>query len=116
MKNLIVSCTVVLLLALGAGQAFARTSHSTKAPTKVTVVMRDPGCHWFSAGGSLRTKLAVAGPVKLTNFDEAGLLVAGGGFTRHDAVGKSLVLGKGTYTITMVKQAPHDNHLKLIVR
>jgi hypothetical protein len=31
-------------------------------------------------------------------------------------VGKTLLLGKGTYAITMVGQAPDDNHLKLVVR
>jgi hypothetical protein len=103
-------------LALGVGQALAQPTTHARAATRVTVVMHDPGCHWFSAGGKLTTKLAVAGPVRLFNVDEAALKVAGAGKTLRDGVGKTITLGKGTYAITMVGQAPDDNHLKLVVR
>ncbi len=115
MKKVAVLYLTVALLAFGVGQAFAHTTHAT-APTKVTVVMHDPGCHWFSVGGAYKTNLAVTGPAKLSNFDEAALKVVGAGAVRHVGVGKTLMLGRGTYAITMVGQAPDDNHLKLVVR
>jgi hypothetical protein len=114
MKRIAVLYLAVALLAVGAGQAFARPTH--KAPTKVTVVMHDPGCHWFSVRGTFRTKLAVRGPASLLNVDEAALKVVRPGFSRRVAIGKSLLLDKGTYAITMVGQAPDDNHLRLTVR
>jgi hypothetical protein len=114
MKRIAVLYLAVALLAVGAGQAFAHPAHAT--PTKVTVVMHDPGCHWFSVNGALKTKLAVRGPAKLLNVDEAALKVVGPAVTRRVGVGKTLLLGKGTYAITMVGQAPDDNHLKLVVR
>ena len=51
----------------------------------------------------------------LPNLDEAALEVAGHAGTKLDAVGKQLVLARGGYHITMVGQAPDDNHLKLVV-
>jgi hypothetical protein len=114
MKRIAVLYLALALLAVGAGQAFARPAHA--APTKVTVVMHDPGCHWFSVNGAFKTKLAVRGPAKLLNVDEAALKVVGAGATRRVAVGKALLLAKGAYAITMVGQAPDDNHLKLVVR
>lgn len=115
MKKLFISAVTVALLAFGAGQALAHPTHAT-AGTKVTVVMKDPGCHWFSAGGKLTTKLSVTGPARLFNVDEAALKIVGAGTVRHDAVGKTITLAKGTYTITMVGQHADDNHLKLVVR
>jgi hypothetical protein len=91
-------------------------SASAQRSTTVTVVMKDPGCHWFSANGKFTTKLAVAGPVSLFNVDEAALKVAGPHGVKLDGVGKKLALAKGTYHITMVGQAPDDNHLLLVVR
>ena len=105
----------IALLTLGVGQALAHPTH-LRAATRVTVAMHDPGCHWFLTGGRYRKTLAVTAPVKLTNVDEAALRVAGAGTLRRDRVGKTLLLGKGTYRITMVGQAPDDNHLKLVVR
>ena len=114
MKKIAVLYLGIALLAVGAGQALA---HPTKAaPTKVTVVMHDPGCHVFSVAGAFKTKLAVRGPAKLLNVDEATLKVVRPGFAKRVAVGKTLLLAKGTYAITMVGQAPDDNHLKLVVR
>jgi hypothetical protein len=115
MKRIAVLYPAVALLAFGTGQAFAHPTH-TAASTKVTVVMHDPGCHWFSVGGAFKTKLAVKGPAKLQNVDEAALKIVGAGAARRVAVGKTVLLGKGTYAITMVGQAPDDNHLRLVVR
>ena len=75
----------------------------------------DPGCHWFSVGGAYKTTLSVKGPIKLRNLDEAALKVAGPAGTKLDGVGKQIALGRGVYHITMVGQAPDDNHLKLVV-
>ena len=56
------------------------------------------------------------GPVALVNYDGATLKVAGPIGTKLDKVGQKLTLGRGTYKIPMVAQAPDDNHLKLVVR
>jgi hypothetical protein len=114
MKALTISIAVAALLALGASQALARPSHAQAMKT-VTVVMHDPGCHWFGVGSAMKTKLSVKGPVKLRNLDEAALKVAGAKGAKLDGVGKELVLARGVYHITMVGQAPDDNHLKLVV-
>ena len=82
----------------------------------VTVAMHDPGCHWFSVGGKYTKTLTVRGPVALANFDEAALKVVGPKGARLEAVGKKIVLARGTYKITMVGQEPDDNTLKLVVR
>jgi hypothetical protein len=116
MKKIAVLYVAVAALAGGVGKALAHPATHARTATKVTVVMSDPGCHWFSVGGKLKTKLAVAAPVRLLNVDEATLRVAGAGSVQRDGVGKTLTLGKGTYAITMVGQAPDDNHLKLVVR
>ena len=90
--------------------------------TKLIVAMRDPGCHWFYVGGGPNhRKYAKAvtrtGAVTLVNLDEAALIIKGPGGTKHEAVGAKLTLKKkGIYKITMVKQAPDDNHLKLTVK
>ena len=113
MKTLISLLAVAAVCSIGAGTALA---HSTTAsPKAVTVVMHDPGCHWFSVGGKLQAKASVAGPVSLKNYDEAAIKIAGAGAVKKVAVGKSILLGKGHYTITMVGQASDDNHLKLTV-
>ena len=114
MKTLVLSIAAVAFLAVGASQALA---HPSSAPAKtVTVAMHDPGCHWFVSNGMFVKTLTVTGPVKLANFDEAPLLVAGPAGVKHDAVGKLLPLTHGVYRITMVGQASDDNHLKLVVR
>ena len=46
---------------------------------------------------------------------EAALKIVGPGAVRHVGVAKTIVLAKGTYVITMVGQAPDDNHLNLVV-
>jgi hypothetical protein len=55
--------------------------------------------------------------VILRNLDEASLIVKGPGGTKIDKVAALLTLkAKGSYKITMVKQAPDDNHLKLTIK
>lgn len=90
--------------------------------TKLVVAMRDPGCHWFYLGGGPNHRkyaktVTRTGPVTLVNLDEAALIIKGPGGTRHEQVGAKLTLkAKGVYRITMVKQAPDDNHLKLTIK
>jgi hypothetical protein len=92
------------------------------APTSPIVAMRDPGCHWFYVGGGPNNRKFVktvtrTGPVRLVNLDEVALIIKGPGGTRHEKVGATLTLrAKGIYKITMVKQAPDDNHLKLTIK
>ena len=114
MKTFVLFLAAAAILAFGASQALARTS--APASKTVVVAMHDPGCHWFAANGKFLRTLSVAGPVNLANFDEAALIVAGPNGVKHDAVGKSISLAPGVYHITMVGQAPDDNHLKLVVR
>jgi hypothetical protein len=104
-----------------AATAAAGPASAAKA-SKLIVAMRDPGCHWFYTGGGPShrkyTKTVTRqGPVKLLNLDEDTLIVKGPGGTKHDKVGAALTLkAKGIYKITMVKQAPDDNHLKLTIK
>jgi hypothetical protein len=114
MKTLTLTLAVAALVALAGGQAFAQSTQAK--PATLTIVMKDPGCHWFSVGGKLTTTTSVAGPVKIANYDEAALKIAGAGAVKKLAVGKTLVLTRGHYAITMVGKAPDDNHLKLTVR
>jgi len=102
------------LLAVVAALAFATSASA--APKTVTVAMKDPGCHWFLVAGKYTTSLSLSGPVQLLNVDEATLKVAGRHGTKLDAVGRKLALARGVYHITMVGQAPDDNHLLLTVR
>ena len=108
-----------LILGLFAALVLAAPSGADIAP--LTVAMHDPGCHWFYVGGGpdhrqFAKTVARHGPVTLLNLDEAALIVKGPGGTRIEKVGARLTLtSKGTYHITMVKQAPDDNHLILRV-
>ena len=113
MKALTLALAVAALVALAGGQAFAGPAHAKTA--QLTVVMHDPGCHWFSISGKFRTTASVAGPVKVANYDEAALKVVGAGAVKKIPVGKKVLLGRGHYVITMVGQASDDNHLKLTV-
>ena len=114
MKTFVLFLSAAALLAFGASQALARSS--APATKTVAVAMHDPGCHWFAVNGKFLKTLTVTGPVKLANFDEATLLVAGPKGVKRDPVGKLLSLTAGHDRITMVGQAPDDNHLKLVVR
>ena len=106
---------------LMAAAAMAAGPSSAAGPSQLIVAMRDPGCHWFYTGGGPNhrkyTKTAVRhGAVTLLNLDEAALVVKGPGGTKIVKIGSPLRLkAKGVYKITMVKQAPDDNHLKLTI-
>jgi hypothetical protein len=112
MRKLILIGIAALMFAAPAGAA----------PTTLIIAMKDPGCHWFYTGGGPNHRKYVktvvrSGPVTLLNLDEAALIVKGPGGTKTEPVGAKLTLkAKGVYKITMVKQAPDDNHLKLTVR
>src|SRR5947209_8883650 len=99
--------------------ASARPAHTAKV-TKVTIAMHDPGCHWFVSGPAShrtwsRTRVAT-GPVALLNLDEATLIVVGQGGTKRVKVGQTVkFVAKGHYRITMVKQMPDDNTLRLTI-
>jgi hypothetical protein len=116
-KVILIGVAGVMLAASAAAGSSAATSS-----TKLIVAMRDPGCHWFYVGGGPSHRkyfktLTRTGPVTLVNLDEATLIIKGPGGTRHEKVGAELTLkAKGIYRITMVKQAPDDNHLKLTIR
>ena len=126
MRKLILTGATGLTLLTGiaglvfAGPAAARPTRAAH-PTKLIVAMRDPGCHWFYLGGGPShrkyAKTAVrSGPVRLIDLDEGALIVKGPGGTKHLKVGATLTLrAKGIYRITMVKQAPDDNHLRLTI-
>jgi hypothetical protein len=115
MRTSFASLAVVAgLLALAGGQAAAAGTQSSLKT--VSVVMHDPGCHWFAVGGKYVKTLTVKGPVALANYDENTLIVAGPSGVKHDPIMKKITLQPGTYTINMVKQAHDDNTLKLVVR
>jgi hypothetical protein len=83
----------------------------------VPIVMRDPGCHWFSVGGKFSTKYVSRGPVAVQNMDMATLKFVGPKGTRLEKIGATITLkAKGTYHITMLGQAKDDNHLTLVVK
>jgi hypothetical protein len=112
---------LISLAVVAFGASAVATSAAPTAPTSapLIVAMRDPGCHWFYLGGGpghrkYAGSVVRRGPVTLLNLDEAALIVKGPGGTRIQRVGAKLMLGtKGVYHITMVKQAPDDNHLIL---
>jgi hypothetical protein len=112
MRKLMITAIAALILAAPATAA---------APTKLVVGMHDPGCHWFYLGGGPNHRKYVKtvtrhGPVALVNLDEAALKIKGPGGTKTDRVGGNVKLtAKGVYKITMVGQAPDDNHLKLTI-
>src|SRR5262245_5469597 len=85
--------------------------------SQLVVAMRDPGCHWFQVGGKYSKSVVRRGAVTLVNHDEAALVIKGPGGTRHETVGAKLRLhARGTYRITMVRQASDDNHLVLKIK
>ena len=108
----IAACSLVL----AAGEAAGAPSQSSAMKT-VNVVMKDPGCHWFSIGGkvTMKLKVSVKGPVALANYDEAALKIVSTSGVKHVAVDKRITLKRGSYRITMVGQHPDDNTLKLVV-
>lgn len=118
MRKLILTGVAGLMLAASA----AAGTKGASGASKLIVAMRDPGCHWFYVGGGPGHRKFVKtvtrkGPVKLVNLDEAALIIKGPGGTKREKVGASLTLkAKGDYKITMVKQHPDDNHLKLTIK
>jgi hypothetical protein len=83
----------------------------------LVVAMRDPGCHWFQVGSKYVKSVVRHGPVTLVNRDEKALVIKGPGGTKIEPVlGKLRLRAKGTYRITMVHQAPDDNHLVLKIK
>jgi hypothetical protein len=111
-----VKALTLSLVAFAAAALLAAGAQGGQAKTQtLTIAMHDPGCHWFFVGGRFTKTASVTGSVKLVNQDEAALKVAGAHGIQRIPLGKSLVVGAGRYTITMVGQAPDDNHLKLIV-
>lgn len=104
----------ILLATAAVGGLLAAGTAS--ASTTVPIVMKDPGCHWFSVHGKYLSKLTVTGKTAFRNLDEAALVFKGSKFTKKLAVGKTLALTAGTYHITMVGQAPDDNHLLLVIK
>jgi hypothetical protein len=117
MRKFILISFGVLLFAAPVAATSAAPSAAAKAP--LVIAMKDPGCHWFYLGGGPNQRkyaksLTRVGPVTLLNLDEATLIIKGPGGTKTERVGAKLTLtAKGTYHITMVKQAPDDNHLIL---
>ena len=117
MRKLIVISIAVLAVAASAVAPGVASAAPTKAP--LVVAMHDPGCHWFYVGGGPNHRqyaksVVRSGPVTLLNLDEAALIVKGPGGGKTARVGARLTLtAKGTYRITMVKQAPDDNTLIL---
>ena len=90
---------------------------ATAGNSQLVVAMRDPGCHWFQVGGKYTKSVVRHGPVTLVNHDEAALRIKGPGGTKIDPVlGKVGLHAKGVYRITMVHQAPDDNHLVLRIK
>ena len=114
--------SILLVLAAAAALAVSATAApaAKRAPkvNHVTVAMRDPGCHWFAVGTSFKKGMTVRGIAVVRNIDEAALIFRGpNGFHAVLPVGKTLRIAKqGAYHITMVKQAPDDNHLLLRVK
>jgi hypothetical protein len=115
-KTILISFALVAFGLFAVGTSAAPVA-AQKAP--LVVAMHDPGCHWFYTGGGPNNRhyaksVVRSGPLTLLNLDEAALIVKGPGGTKIAKVGKKLALTtKGTYRITMVDQAPDDNHLIL---
>ena len=104
----------VILIAIA---ALAMAVPASAGTSTLVIAMRDPGCHWFQVGGKYTKSVVRHGTVVLVNRDEAALVIKGPGGTRIEKVGAKLKLrAKGTYRITMVKQAPDDNHLVLRIK
>jgi hypothetical protein len=118
MKTALALATVATFVTAGMATslALAARNHTVATPKTLTIAMHDPGCHWFMVGTHFTKTATVTGSVRLRNEDEKTLKVASGSIVQRIPVGKTLVVGVGHYAITMVGQAPDDNHLRLTVR
>jgi hypothetical protein len=109
----------LVLLGLAASAAAAQATPAGAGSAPLIIAMKDPGCHWFYVGGGPNHRqytksVTRTGPVTLLNLDEAAMIIKGPGGTKIEKVGAKLTLRtKGVYRLTMVKQAPDDNHLVL---
>ena len=112
----ILAIAAMCMIAIATSQALAARPYHAHATTKLVVAMHDPGCHWFLVHGKYTKSAAAVGSVRLVNIDEKALKVTSSHASQLIPVGKSLVVKHGRYVITMVGQAPDDNHLKLTVR
>jgi hypothetical protein len=114
--------SIFLVLAAAAALAVSATAapgaKKAQKVNHVTIVMHDPGCHWFAVGTKFTKSQSVRGIAVVLNVDEAAMIFKGPhGFHALLPVGKTLRVTKaGVYHITMVKQAPDDNHLVLRVK
>ena len=112
---------LILIAALAVAASIVAVGAASAAPSKAPLViaMKDPGCHWFYTGGGPNNRhyaksVTRVGRVTLLNLDEAAMIIKGPGGTKIEKVGVKLTLkAKGVYRLTMVKQAPDDNHLVL---
>jgi len=117
MRKCILISMALLAFAASALMASAASAGANKGP--LIIAMKDPGCHWFYVGGGPNHRqymksVTRVGPVTLLNLDEAAMVIKGPGGTKIEKVGAKLTLKtKGVYHLTMVKQAPDDNHLVL---
>lgn len=117
MKTALALATLATVVSAGFATSLALASHQGPVAAKtLKVVMRDPGCHWFQLGSKFTKTAAVTGEARLVNYDEKALKVVSRNSVRYIKVGKSILVGHGSYVITMVHQASDDNHLKLTVR
>jgi hypothetical protein len=114
--KILATISVLAALALGTGQALAASSQHQAASKTLTVVMHDPGCHWFMVHGKVAKTASVRGPVRVQNLDEKTLKVASRTKMRYIKVGNAIVLTRGHYVVMMVGQAIDDNYLTLTVR
>ena len=118
MKRIATILTVLAAAAALTASAVAAPAAKKVKVNNVTIAMHDPGCHWFAVGKSLKTSTTVNGVALVRNLDEAPMIFKGpGGFNFQLGVGKTVRIAKpGVYHITMLKQAPDDNHLVLRVK
>lgn len=113
----IAAATASLALTAGVASASSAPSASATKLSVVSIVMADPGCHWFSVAGKNKARLVVNGATAFRNLDEAAVVFTGKNFTKRVAVGKTLAIAKaGVYHINMVGQHGDDNHLVLVVK
>jgi hypothetical protein len=102
------------LIIIGIAALALASSAAAAGNAPLVVAMKDPGCHWFLVAGKYTKSVVRHGPVTLVNHDEAALKIKGPAGTKIDHVlGTVTLRAKGTYHITMVGQAPDDNHLTL---